>query len=123
MSTKTKLKVFGVAVALTGMSSLATADTDMSLDKLPAKAKATIEKQIGDGKLDDIDEEKRMNQTVFEVEYTSAKGAHFEIVVAENGKLLDKRAEGMGDRPAKRNTEPSDTEPSSADPSDVDPAD
>jgi hypothetical protein len=123
MSTKTNLKVFAVAMALTGMSSLATADSkDVSLEQLPAKAKATIDKQIGDGKLDEIEQEMRMNQTVFEVEFTDAKGAKFEIVVAENGKLLDKRAEGMDKDKAKSTKEsrniPSDTEPSDV-PSDL----
>ncbi|HVK88698.1 MAG TPA: PepSY domain-containing protein [Kofleriaceae bacterium] len=73
---------------------LADDDVDVKLDDVGQQAKTTIEKQVGkDGKIEDIEREQRKSKTVYEVEYRDAKGAKYEIVVAEDGKLLDKRPE------------------------------
>jgi uncharacterized membrane protein YkoI len=66
-------------------------DREVSLENLPKQAKATIEKQTAGGMLLEIEEETRANQTVYEVEYRDAKNQRFELVVADDGKLLDKR--------------------------------
>jgi uncharacterized membrane protein YkoI len=66
-------------------------DKQVQLENVPKQAKATIEKQIAGGTLTEIEEETRANQTVYEVEYRDAKNQRFELVVADDGKLLDKR--------------------------------
>lgn len=91
------MKNVAIATTLIGGSAvpaLADDDTDVKIDDVGQKAKATIEKQVGkDGMIDDIEREQHKTKVVYEVEYNDAKGAKYEIVVAEDGKLLDKRPE------------------------------
>lgn len=73
--------------------SMTSEDQKVTLDQIPDAAKKTIKKEIGDGKFTDADKEMRGNKVVYEVEYTDAKGKRFELIVAEDGKLLDKHAD------------------------------
>ena len=86
-----------IATTLIGGSvlpALADMEDEVKIEDVGEKAKAAIEKQVGkDGKIEDIEREQRKSKTVYEVEYRDAKGAKYEIVVAEDGKLLDKRPE------------------------------
>lgn len=89
-------RIFAVALALVGASAprvVADRHEDVSLDQIPEKARTMIEKQVGDGQIQDIDREKRDNMVVFEVEYKDVSGREFEMMVAEDGRLLDKRPE------------------------------
>jgi hypothetical protein len=90
----TKLRALGILLALVAAPALASADdNEMTLDQVPAKVKATIEMQVGDGKLEDIDKTKIGDKTVFEAEFTDKHDQRFEIVVAEDGKLLGRSLE------------------------------
>lgn len=71
----------------------AQADEKVTLDQVPAKVKETIQKHVQNGKIDEIEKEHRKTGVVYEVEYTTADGVEYEIDVAEDGKLLNKKRE------------------------------
>jgi hypothetical protein len=87
------LKMLGILLVLVGAPALANADDKIALDQLPEKAKATVEKQVADGTFQECERETRKGKPVFECEFTTAKDVRFEIIVGEDGKLLDKRAD------------------------------
>jgi uncharacterized membrane protein YkoI len=86
--------IVGVTMALISASAVsALADEDVMLDQVPAKAKATIGKQVANGRIDDIDRELRNGEVVYEVEYRDDSGAEYEIVVAADGRILHRQRE------------------------------
>jgi uncharacterized membrane protein YkoI len=80
-------------LAFTAPFSVALADQTVTLDQVPAKARQTIQNEVGNGRITEIDREKEKNRTVYEVEYTTADGVDYEIDVAEDGTLLGKERE------------------------------
>jgi outer membrane biosynthesis protein TonB len=68
-------------------------DTEVQLESIPEKARATIENQVGNGMLKEAERERHGDKIVYEVEFTDENGNDFEILVDEEGKLLEKRAD------------------------------
>ncbi|MBN9161971.1 MAG: hypothetical protein BGO98_15400 [Myxococcales bacterium 68-20] len=72
-------------------SALAGHEEKVSLEQVPAKVKETIQKHVADGKITEIEKEKKDDgTTVYEVEYKTAKGEKHELKIGEDGKLLKK---------------------------------
>lgn len=82
-----------LAVAASLLAAPALADEKVTLDQVPEKARRTIQAEVQDGKITEIEREKERDQTVYEVEYTTTAGANFEIDVGEDGTLLGKEQE------------------------------
>lgn len=66
------------------------AGQDMSLEQLPAPVRATVEKETQGGKVTDIEKDQERGQVIYEVEFT-IDGKEWELDIAEDGKLLERR--------------------------------
>jgi hypothetical protein len=61
----------------------------VTLEQVPAAAKATLMKEAGAGRIDEIDKLMRNGKTVYEAD-VMLDGKKWEIAVSEDGKLLSK---------------------------------
>jgi uncharacterized membrane protein YkoI len=88
------IKNVAVATVLIGGTAvpvLADNEQKVELNEVSAPAKAEIEKQVGkDGTIESIEKEQRNDKVIYEVEFRDKKGAEYEIVVSDQGKLLAK---------------------------------
>jgi len=64
----------------------------VTLDKVPAAVKATLEKAAEGGKIGKIECEKKGDTTVYEAEVV-IEGKEFEVKVAADGKLISKKVD------------------------------
>jgi len=87
-----------VAVSLsTALAEGKKTEKDVTIDQVPAAVKATILKEAGDNKIDEIEEVSRDGKVIYyEAEWTSG-GKEIEIEVAPDGKLLSKETEDADD--------------------------
>ena len=67
---------------------LAMADS-VPLEQVPAAVRAAIERELGDGRLEEIDRETRDGRRVYEVEFTRNDKEH-EVLIAEDGTVLER---------------------------------
>jgi uncharacterized membrane protein YkoI len=74
--------------------------TPMTLDQLPAAVRKTMEEQAAGNKLEEIEKEVEEGKTVYEAE-VKIDGKDYEISVAEDGKLISKKAEEEDDAEGK----------------------
>lgn len=65
---------------------LALAD-GVPLEQVPAAVRAAIERELGDGRLEEIERETRDGRPVYEVEFTRNDKEH-EVLIAEDGTVL-----------------------------------
>jgi uncharacterized membrane protein YkoI len=65
---------------------LALADS-VPLEQVPAAVRAAIERELGDGRLEEIERETRDGRPVYEVEFTRNNKEH-EVLIAEDGTVL-----------------------------------
>jgi uncharacterized membrane protein YkoI len=87
MKTRTLPLLLAFAASI-AFASPALAAEKVTLEQVPAKVKETIQKHVQNGKLNEIEREKKKGVTVYEVEYTAAGGMKYEIEVGEDGKVL-----------------------------------
>lgn len=86
-----KFSLIALACALVvAFAARASAD-DVSIDDVPPEVKTAIEQHVGDGKVEDIERERRRGRTVYEIEFEDSKGRDFELVLAEDGSVISKR--------------------------------
>jgi len=57
------------------------------LEQVPAAVRAAIEREVGDGRLEEIERETRDGRPVYEVEFTRNNTEH-EVLIAEDGTVL-----------------------------------
>ncbi len=69
---------------------LADDDDDVTLDSLPPPVKATVQREVKGGQILDLERDTKQGKVVFEVEFVEG-GKYWEIHVAEDGKLLNRR--------------------------------
>jgi uncharacterized protein YpmB len=69
---------------------LSYAGENVSLDQLPAPVRATVDKETQGGQIKDIERDREAGQVVYEVEFT-LDGKAYELDIAEDGKLLERR--------------------------------
>ena len=62
-------------------------DQTMKLEELPAPVRATVQREVKQGAITDIEKDQENGNVVYEVEWTDA-GKNWEIDVAPDGKLL-----------------------------------
>jgi uncharacterized membrane protein YkoI len=62
-------------------------DQDLKLEELPAPVRATVQREVKQGAITDIEKDQENGNVVYEVEWTDA-GKNWEIDVAPDGKLL-----------------------------------
>ena len=87
------LLVFGLSTAIAGKES----EKDVTIDQVPAAVKATILKEAGDNKIEEIEEVSKDGKVVYyEAEWKSG-GKEIEIEVDPSGKLLSKEVEDDDD--------------------------
>jgi uncharacterized membrane protein YkoI len=60
---------------------------DVTFDELPPPVQQTVQREVGDGQITDVDEEKEGDVQVFEVEFTRGN-QEYELEVAPDGTLL-----------------------------------
>jgi hypothetical protein len=65
-------------------------EQEVTLEQLPAAARATLTKEAGDGKIEEIDKRARQGKTEYEADVLLA-GKKWEITVREDGQLLRKQ--------------------------------
>lgn len=66
------------------------AGQDVPLEQLPAPVRATVERETQGGKITDIEKDHEGGQVIYEVEFT-LDGKEWELDIAEDGKLLERR--------------------------------
>src|SRR5205823_1947539 len=62
----------------------------VAIEEVPAAAKATLQQRAGDGKIDEVKKETEDGKTTYEADATIG-GKEYEIEVAEDGTLLEKK--------------------------------
>lgn len=77
-----------VLAVVLGAPALARADS-VPLEQVPAAVRAAIERELGDGRLEEIDRETRDGRPVYEVEFTRNDKEH-EVLIAEDGTVLER---------------------------------
>lgn len=80
--------ILGVSLALIGAAQLNASAEEVKLDQVPASARAVISKHVKDGKIDDIDRETKNKKVIYDVEFRDEKGVKYEMVVGEDGRVL-----------------------------------
>lgn len=81
-----KNRLLGVAIVL---GAFAAGAEEVKLEELPAEVRATIEKKVGNNKIEEIDREDRHGNIVFDVEYELPNGEDQGLLVAEDGKVIE----------------------------------
>ena len=71
-------------------SSLALAGQDVTIDQLPAPVRATVDRETKGGQITDIERDTERGKTIYEVEFV-LDGKEYELDIAEDGKLLERR--------------------------------
>lgn len=84
------LTTLTVLPALMISSSLAFAGDDLTFDQLPNPVQTTVQREVGAGKISEIERDVKRGQTVYEIEFHEGD-KKWEIEVAADGKLLDRR--------------------------------
>jgi uncharacterized membrane protein YkoI len=75
-----------MALGLTMAVPTAFAD-DLSFDDLPPPVQQTVEREVGDGQITDVDREQHRDETLYEVEFD--RGAkEYELEVAPDGTVV-----------------------------------
>jgi hypothetical protein len=85
-----RLRTLPIITLLLALPGSALADDDVTLDSLPAPVKATVQREVKGGQILDLERDTKQGKVVFEVEFVEG-GKNWEIHVAEDGKLLNKR--------------------------------
>ncbi|MDQ2642712.1 MAG: PepSY-like domain-containing protein [Myxococcota bacterium] len=84
------LTTFTVLPALLISSSLAFAGDDLTFDELPKPVQTTVQREVGAGKITEIEREVKRGQTLYEIEFYEGD-KKWEIHVDPDGKLLARR--------------------------------
>src|SRR5947208_16758343 len=73
-------------------------EVKVPLDQLPPAARQTIQRELAGGQLEDIARKQRDGKTVYETDIirggSAGAGQKWEVVVAEDGRILSKLQEG-----------------------------
>jgi hypothetical protein len=87
------MRRFTIILITLGLTApFAFADSDLEYDQLPDAVKQTVDKQVGKGKISDIDKESDdQGRTYYEIDYREGK-THMEMKVSEDGKVLMKKS-------------------------------
>jgi hypothetical protein len=84
------LTTFTILPALLISSNLAFAGDDLTLDQLPKPVQTTVQREVGAGRISEIERDVKRGQAVYEIEFHEGD-KKWEIEVAPDGKLLDRR--------------------------------
>jgi hypothetical protein len=76
-----------VATSLLLVPALAWAGEDVAFDALPAAVKATVQREVGSGRISEIERDLERGRVVYEVEFWQGD-VEREIEVAEDGTLV-----------------------------------
>jgi hypothetical protein len=79
-----------VALALAFSSSLAFAGEKVKLEDVPAPVRETVKREAKDGRVGEIERERKNGRTVYEVE-VHQNGKKYELKIGEDGKLIEKK--------------------------------
>ncbi len=63
---------------------------DLRLEDLPQPVREAVQREVGDGTIEDIDRDTERGQTVYEVEF-DRDGREYEIEVSPDGTVVDRR--------------------------------
>ncbi len=83
-----------LALGLTVAPGVANADDDetLKLTDLPAPVRTTVQREVKQGTITDIEKDQENGNVVYEVEFTDG-GKNWEIDVAPDGKLLQRHVD------------------------------
>jgi len=65
----------------------------VQLNQVPASARAVIVKHVRNGRIDVIDRERINDKVIYDVEFRDAKGVKYELVVGEDGRVIQQPIE------------------------------
>ncbi len=86
---KKLISVAALGAALALAAPVAFADDDnVQLDQLPDEARTSVEREVGDGEIREIDEDHDGDRKIYEVEYVEG-GQRKEVDVAEDGRVVN----------------------------------
>lgn len=63
---------------------------DVTMDQLPQPVRQTLERELGQGQVHEIERDRDGDRVVYEVEIYD-RGQKFELDIAEDGRLLSRR--------------------------------
>lgn len=78
-----------IASVLASGSALAD-DDDLTIDDLPAVVRATVEREVGEGTIEDIEWESDAKGSHYEVEFL-LRGQEWDLHVADDGSVIEKK--------------------------------
>ena len=78
------------AAATTVLAAPSWAGTDVTLEQLPAPVRATVDRETKGGQITDIERDREAGKVIFEVEFR-LDGKEYELDIAEDGTLLERR--------------------------------
>jgi hypothetical protein len=78
-----------LAVCVVGAWPASSPADEVAIDQVPPPVRATIEREVGNGRLKEIERETRNGRTVYEVEF-ERDGDDREIKVAEDGTVVER---------------------------------
>ncbi len=69
---------------------LSYAGDNLTIEQLPPAVRATVDQETRGGQIKDIERDREAGQVVYEIEFT-LDGKAYELEIAEDGKLLERR--------------------------------
>ena len=84
-------RTLALALGVVSAPALALAGEDVPFDSLPAPVKATVQREVKNGQILEIERDTKKGQPIFEVEFADANGAKWELDIAPDGTLLVRR--------------------------------
>lgn len=86
LSPRTLALVFAITVA----PATALAGEEVPFDSLPAPVKATVQREVKNGQILEIERETKQGKLLYEIDFRDANAVKWEIDVAPDGTLLSR---------------------------------
>lgn len=85
------LRTLALVVGVMSTPALALAGDDIPFESLPAPVKATVQREVKNGQILEIEHDTKKGRPIFEVEFADANGVKWELDIAPDGTLIVRR--------------------------------
>lgn len=65
---------------------------EVTMDQLPQAVRQTVQREVGNGQVEEIEREQEQGRTIYEVEFTQ-NNRKFELDIGEDGQVLQRHAD------------------------------